>query len=143
MRTLLERDFVVTASLEEAWDHLARVEEWPSWAQHIKSARLKPRGELSSTSQGVFILAGGVRSSFRMTEWDPPRRWVWVGSFLWLTVEYVHSFEPVDPEHTRLIWTVNAKGFGISTLGRLFARIYNSNLNRAIPLLIAELESQE
>ena len=143
MRTLVKRDFTVPASLEEAWNHLARVEQWPSWARHIKSATLQPSPVLSSTSRGLFILAGRVQSSFRMTEWDPPRRWVWVGSFLWLTVEYIHDFEPVDSGHTRMIWIVNAKGFGVSTLGKLFARIYNSNLDRAIPLLIAELESKE
>ena len=79
MRTLVKRDFTVPASLEEAWNHLARVEQWPSWARHIKSATLQPSPVLSSTSQGLFILAGRVHSSFRMTEWDPPRRWVrWV-----------------------------------------------------------------
>ena len=143
MRTLLKRDFIVPASLEEAWDHLARVEQWPTWARHIKSATLQPSSVLSSTSRGAFILAGGVRSSFRMTECYPPRRWVWVGSFLGLSVEYIHDFEPVDSGHTRMMWIVNANGFGVSTLGKLFARIYNSNLDRAIPLLISEFESLE
>ena len=32
-------------------------------------------------------------------------------------------------------------GFGVSVFGRLFAKIYSKNLDRAIPLLVDELKS--
>ena len=38
----------------------------------------------------------GVKPVFRVTEFDPPRNWKWVGAFLWLTVIYDHQFEPLD-----------------------------------------------
>jgi hypothetical protein len=85
-------------------------------------------------------LANGIKSAFRMTEFNPPRNWTWVGPFLWLTVTYDHRFESLDAEHTKLIWVVEAEGFGVSLLGRLFAKIYRRNLEKAIPLLIAEME---
>ena len=75
-----------------------------------------------------------------MTEFNPPGNWKWVGAFLWLTVIYDHVFEPLDAEHTKLIFIIEGKGFGASILGRLFAWIYRRNLERAIPLLIAEME---
>jgi hypothetical protein len=79
---LVRRTFDVEASIQQAWTHLARVEAWPSWAKHIKSVTLTPPGMLTETSEGQFRLKGGARSTFRVEDFDPPRRWCWVGRFL-------------------------------------------------------------
>ena len=138
---LLRREFTVDVSLPRAWEHLARVEQWPSWAPHIKRIELQPPGELGPQSTGVLHLSNGMRPTFRMTEFNPPHNWKWVGSFLWATVIYDHQFEPLGAKHTRLIWVIEAKGFGARILGWLFARIYRRSLERAIPLLIAEMNA--
>ncbi len=135
MVILIQREFVVEAPLEAAWRHLAQVEKWPSWAKHIRRVELSPQGELTPNSRGRFRLTNGIKSEFRMTEWDPPRKWKWVGPFLWLTVHYNHLFEAVNQGHTKMTWIVGVEGFGAAVLGRLFAAIYNRNLNRAIPNL--------
>lgn len=139
MLKLVAREFTVDVSVDRAWDHLARVEHWTSWAKHIKQVTLEPSGPLTQTSAGAFRLAGGARSTFRMEIYEPPKRWQWVGRFLTIQVHYDHRFEPVDSEHTRLIWIVTAEGPGSATLGRLFGAIYARNLDRAIPNLQAEL----
>src|SRR5262249_17159210 len=122
--------------------HLARAERWPSWAPHIKQIELHPPGEIGQHSTGVIHLTNGMKPVFRVTEFNPPRNWKWIGGFLWLTVIYDHQFEPLEAQRTRLIFIVEAKGFGAAILGRLFAWIYRRNLERAIPLLIAEMEAQ-
>jgi len=139
----LVRAFEVDVPAARAWAHLARVERWPSWAGHIRSVTLEPPGELSPRTTGVIRLAGGMRSTFRMTRLDPPRSWLWTGRFLWLTVHYDHRFEPLTPERTRVQFVVEVTGVGAGTLGRLFRAIYARNLDRAIPALIAELEALE
>ena len=141
MVTLIQREFTVGIPLQKAWEHLARVEQWPSWAAHIKRIDLEPPGQLGPQSTGVIHLVNGMRPVFQMTEFNPPRSWKWVGAFLWLTVIYDHQFEQLDAEHTKLTWIVQATGFGASVLGRLFAKIYRRNLEKAIPLLIAEMEN--
>jgi carbon monoxide dehydrogenase subunit G len=141
MIELVRRDFVVDVPLQDAWNRLSLVEDWPSWAKHIKAVRLKPAGPLTERSEGAFRLAGGARSTFRMEVYDAPRRWQWVGRFLTVQVHYDHRFEPADGEHTRLIWTVEAEGRGARTLGRIFGAIYNRNLNKAVPNLQAEMRS--
>jgi hypothetical protein len=141
MVTLIQREFTVGISSQRAWDHLARVEQWPSWAPHIKQVEVHPPGEIGRQSAGVIHLTNGLKPVFRVTEFNPPRNWKWVGAFLWLTVIYDHVFEPLDSEHTKLIFIIEAKGFGASILGRLFAWIYRRNLERAIPLLVAEMEA--
>ncbi|HUI47292.1 MAG TPA: SRPBCC family protein [Acidimicrobiia bacterium] len=139
---LVVREFTVDVGLQDAWEHLTHVEHWTSWAKHIKRASLEPPGPLTDVSEGAFSLAGGARSTFRMEIYEPPRRWQWVGRFLTTKVHYDHRFESVDPDHTRLIWTVAAEGPGSGTLGRVFGAIYARNLDKAIPNLQTELQSR-
>jgi len=141
MVTLLRREFTVGVPLQGAWEHLARVERWPDWAPHIKRIELHPPGELGAESTGIIHLANGMKSAFRMTEFNPPRNWKWIGPFLWLTVIYDHRFQALDGGHTNLMWVLEAKGFGARILGRLFAKIYRRNLEKAIPLLIAQMNA--
>src|SRR5690349_15962836 len=63
---LVVREFGVDVPLQDAWDHLAQVERWTSWAKHIKRVSLEPPGALTGASAGAFRLAGGARSTFRM-----------------------------------------------------------------------------
>ena len=67
MITILNREFVVDASVETAWAHLAKIDEWPSWARHIKEGKLSPLGDISHNSVGSFKLTNGIESEFRVT----------------------------------------------------------------------------
>lgn len=137
----LRREFTVELPPEKAWQHLARVEQWPSWARHIKQVEVHPPGELEPESMGRLHLSNGLKPVFKVTEFNPYRNWKWVGNFLWLTVHYDHHFEEVNSTRTKLTWVVEATGFGVSVLGRLFAKIYSKSLDRAIPLLIQEMNA--
>jgi hypothetical protein len=138
--TLIDRQFTVNVSLERAWHHLARVDQWPTWAHHIKHIEMSPKGELGPQSTGVIQLANGMKSTFRVTEYNPGRNWKWVGPFLWLTIEYDHHFESLSTDETRLRFVLDAMGFGAALFGRLFAGIYRRNLETAIPILVKEME---
>ena len=141
MVTLIDREFTVNASLEKAWQHLARVDQWPTWAHHIKHIELNPPGELNPQASGFIHLANGIKSTFRMTEFNAYRNWKWVGPFLWLTVEYDHRFKSLNDHQTQLRFVLEASGFGVGLFGRLFAKVYRRNLEKAIPLLVKEIES--
>jgi hypothetical protein len=141
MVTLIRREFTVGIPSQRAWDHLACAEQWPSWAPHIKRIEVHPPGEIGRRSTGVIHLTNGLMPAFRVTEFNPPRNWKWVGAFLWLTVAYDHQFEPLDAEQTKMLFIVEADGFGASILGRLFARMYRSSLEKAIPRLVAEMNA--
>jgi hypothetical protein len=139
MITLLRREFTVELPRERAWQHLAQIEQWPSWARHIKQIEMQPPGALGPKSAGRLILTNGVKSTFRVTEFNPYRNWKWVGGFLWANVHYDHRFEEVSPTQTKLTFIVEAEGLGVSVIGRVFAMIYSKNLDRAIPLLVQEM----
>jgi len=139
VRELVRREFTVDVPLPRAWDHIANVEAWTSWAKHIKHVTLEPPGPLTDQSTGSFRLAGGVRLTFRMEIYDPPTLWQWVGGSLTVDEHYDHRFEPIDEDHTRLVWTVVAEGPGAGSLGRVFRAIYARNLDRTVPNLRTEL----
>jgi hypothetical protein len=141
MTTLVFRQFTVDRPLEKAWQHLARVEQWPTWAKHIRQVELQPLGELGPNTRGHLCLSNGVKSALTMTEFNPYRNWKWVGRFLWLTVSFDHRFEELNPTQTKLTWIVEAQGFGMSVLRRFLAKFYGQNLDRAIPLLVEELQA--
>jgi len=141
VRQLVRREFTVDVPLLQAWGHLANVEAWPSWAKHIKRVTLDPPGPLTDHSAGALRLAGGVRSTFRMENYEPPTRWQWVGRFLTADVHYDHRFKAIDDGHTQFVWTVTVDRLGESSLGRVFGAIYRRNLDRAIPNLQRELRS--
>ena len=81
MITLIKHEFTVDVSIAAAWAHLSAVENWPSWAKHIKSVDVTPKGELPSDSSGIIHLNNGIKSEFRMTEFNPTTNWKWVGPF--------------------------------------------------------------
>jgi len=141
MPPLINRTFVVDVPLETAWHHLARVEAWPSWAKHIKAVELTPPGEVVPQSQGVLHLHNGLTTCFQMQEFRPFDHWKWVGSLLWLTIFYDHIFVAVTSQQTQLTFLVEASGWGVPLFGRLFAAVYNQNLDTAIPYLIAEFKN--
>src|SRR5262249_62215462 len=93
----VEREFLVKASPTRAWEHLALVERWPTWARHIRRVVVSPPGPLGPESSGQIRLRNGVRSTFRMAAFDPPVSWMWVGRFLWLHLSYDHPFPPPPP----------------------------------------------
>ena len=71
MINLIHRELTVDAPLETAWDHLAQVEAWPSWARHIRSVALEPPGPMGPASSGSFRLANGVKSDFNWLNSTP------------------------------------------------------------------------
>jgi len=44
------------------------------WAHHIKQIEVHPQGEPGPQSSGVIHLANGIKSTFRMTEFNSKER---------------------------------------------------------------------
>jgi carbon monoxide dehydrogenase subunit G len=141
MRRILEREFTVGVPLHRAWDHLAAIENWPSWAGHIRSVEKQPDGPLCAETTGTIRLTNGFASTFVMTELNPPRSWKWVGPFLGCRIHYDHVLAEIDEHQTRITFVLDAEGWSVPIVAGLFARVYRKNLERAIPNLIAEMEN--
>jgi carbon monoxide dehydrogenase subunit G len=131
----VKRVFEVDAPLEEAWHRLAEVERWPEWAPHITSVTVSPPGELGPTSSGALQIKRLGRNTFRMSVWEPPVRWEWVGGLPGVRIHYDHRFESSGPAATQLEWSVELHGPLAPLIRPVFARVYGRNLDQAIPRL--------
>lgn len=131
----VRRMFRVEVPLAEAWTRLGQIERWPEWAPHITAAALSPTDDLGPTSTGALQIRGFGRTTYRMTVWEPARRWVWVGSIPGASVIYEHRFEPDGDAATILEWVVFLQGRLAFLVRPVFAAIYGRNLDRAIPRL--------
>ena len=132
---VIRRSFEVESPLEQAWHRLADVERWPEWAPHISLVELSPPGELGPTSRGALHIKLLGRNTFRMSAWQPPSRWEWVGGLPGLRIYYDHRFESAGPASTRLEWVVTLRGPISPLIRRVFARVYGRKLDLAIPRL--------
>jgi carbon monoxide dehydrogenase subunit G len=131
----VKRVFEVDAPLQEAWRRLAEVERWPEWAPHIISVTVSPPGGLGPTSSGALEIKRLGRNTFRMSVWEPPGRWEWVGGLAGVRIYYDHRFASSGPAATRLEWSVELHGPLAPLIRGVFARVYGRNLDRAIPRL--------
>lgn len=141
MLDLIERNFTVSVPVEAAWEHLAMIEHWHTWASHIKSIKKDTDNPLNAQSKGTIHLKNGIKSTFEMIEFTPHQNWKWIGPFLWMTVHYDHRFRMTADNECEMTFHVAAEGFVVGIFGRLFAIIYNRNLDVAIPNLIKELQA--
>jgi hypothetical protein len=57
-----------------------------------------------------------------------------------MTVHYDHQFNRIGPEDSEIAFLIDGEGFGVKLFGRRFADLYARNLDRAIPMLVKELE---
>jgi hypothetical protein len=131
----VRRTFRVDRSLSDAWSRFGQVELWPEWAPHIIAVNLSPAGDLGPTSTGDLRIRLFGRSTFRMTVWEPQRRWVWVAAMPGSTVTYEHRFEPDGEAATTFDWVVFVDGPVAFLVRPLFAAIYGRYVDRAIPRL--------
>jgi hypothetical protein len=86
-------------------------------------------------------MRAGPRNKMTVTEYDPPRRWVWEGKTFGVTTRFEHEFEALDENRTRiwfLAWVTGRLSF---LPGRIFGMLMHRNLARALPKLKSEMEA--
>lgn len=92
----------IEATPEEVWRVWTDVGSWPRWNSTVRSVRrLDP---------GTFGLGSKVRvhqpqlpaAVWRVTEWEPHRRWVWVAAQTGLTTTATHLLEDLGGGRCRV-----------------------------------------
>jgi uncharacterized protein YndB with AHSA1/START domain len=60
------------------WRTLIDLDQWPLWGPSVRRAELTGGGtQLAAGAQGTVWTAVGVALPFRITEFEPGRRWNW------------------------------------------------------------------
>lgn len=77
-----------------------------------------------------------------MTDWEPPEHWRWRGRMPGALVDYDHEIAPVDVATTRQTWVVHLDGPMARAVRPVFARLYNTSVDRTIPRLQTWIKHQ-
>ncbi len=68
----------IDAAPEVVWRALIDLEQWPLWGPSVRRAELTGGGtQLIAGAQGTVWTSLGVALPFRITAFDPGRRWNW------------------------------------------------------------------
>ena len=126
-----------------AWKHLARLEDWPSWADHIRRMEPTPPGDLTASTQVLLHMSAGPRNNMIVTEYDPPNRWVWEGRSFGVTTLFEHKFEEIDQNRTRIWFLASMSGPLALLVGPIFGRMMHRYLSRALPKLKSQMEAAD
>lgn len=141
LREVVRESVEVDRPLEVVWAHLAKLEQWPSWAAHIRRMEPTPPGQLTARTEVVLHMTVGFRTKMTVTEYDRPRRWLWEGRSLGTITRFEHKLEQVGEERTR-IWFLAWMGGPLSgPAGWMFGRMMRRYLAVALPKLKAEIEA--
>jgi len=140
MREVVREQVIVDRPDEVAWNHLAALERWPTWAGHIRRMDPTPPGALTASTSVILFMRRGPRTTMTVTEYEPPRRWVWEGRSLRTVTRFEHRFERLGDASTR-IWFLAWMGGPFARLGGWwFGRMMKRYLAIALPKLKAEIE---
>ncbi len=140
MREVVREQVVVERSAAEAWKHLAQLEQWPSWAGHIKRMDPTPPGELTAETKVKLQMRAGPRNTMVVTDYEPPRSLVWEGRSMGMTTRFEHKFEELDGGRTR-IWFLAWVSEPLAGPGGWIGRMMKRALGVALPRLKAEIEA--
>jgi hypothetical protein len=142
MREVVREQVTVDRPDAVAWDHLAALEQWPTWAGHIRRMDPTPPGALTASTSVVLSMRRGPRTTMKVTEYEPPRRWVWEGRSFGTVTRFEHQFERLGDASTR-IWFLAWMGGPLAPLGGWwFGRMMKRHLSIALPKLKAEIEER-
>ena len=141
MRQVVREEVVVDRSPSVAWKHLAKLEEWPSWAVHIRRMDPNPPGDLTDSTQVVLHMRAGPRTKMIVTEYDPPQRWVWEGRSFGVTTRFEHKLEEIGGGRTRIWFLAWMSGPLAGPAGWTFGKMMRRSLAQALPKLKGEIEA--
>jgi len=140
MREVLREQVTVDRPDTVAWNHLAELERWPTWAGHIRSMDPSPPGTLTGSTTIVLHMRIGAKTTMKVTEFEPPRRWVWEGRSFGTLIRFEHRFEPLGDGRTRIWFLAWMSGPFARPGGWWFGRMMRRYLSVGFPKLKAEIE---
>lgn len=126
----VDRSVEVEAPLEQAWHQLADGAVAPV-----------SDGELGPTSRGALHIERLGRNSFRMSAWQPPTRWEWVGGLPEGRIYYDHRFRVSGPGINTIAVVGRLARTHVTLTRGVFARVYGRKLDLAIPRLLEWLRA--
>lgn len=118
----------ISATLDVVWPVLADVERWPVWSATTTSVRLLEEGPFGLGSAAEIRQPKLPRNVWRVTAWEPNRRFEWVTRSPGVATIADHVLEALPGGRCRITLTAEITGF----LAPLFVPLLGSMTRRYI-----------
>jgi hypothetical protein len=113
----------VTAAPEAVWAVLMDVERWPEWTASVRGARLLTPGPLAVGSE-VWLDQPRLRpATWRVTELDAPRSFVWVSTSGGVRSTADHRLVPLADDRVRIEVSLDQSGALAPLVGLLYGKL--------------------
>lgn len=101
---------VVDAAPEQVWAVLADVEHWPSWTPTMTSVRRLDGGPFGADSAVEVRQPKLPRNVWRVTRFEPGRRFEWASRAPGVTTRADHRIEPLEGDRSRVTLAIELSG---------------------------------
>ena len=100
----------IDAAPSDVWAVLSDVERWPDWCPTMTSVRRLDDGPLGVASAAEVRQPKLPRAIWRVTAFEPGRRFEWATTSLGVTTSGDHQIDPLPNGRGRLTLTINVTG---------------------------------
>jgi len=100
----------IDAAPEQVWAVLADVERWPDWTPTMTSVRRLDEGPLGSASSAEIRQPKLPKTVWRVTRFEPGRRFEWAAGGPGMTTRGDHVVEPLDGGRSRVTLEIATVG---------------------------------
>lgn len=126
----------VDAAPEQVWAVLADVERWPSWTPTMTSVRRLDVGPVGMDSASEVRQPKLPRNVWRVTRFEPGRRFEWAASAPGVTTRADHRIEPLAGDRSRVTLEIKSTG----ALAGVFRLLLGSLTRRYVDVEAASLK---
>jgi uncharacterized membrane protein len=120
----------INAAPDAVWDVLVNVADWPSWCPTMTEVRRLDQGKFGFDSAAEIRQPRLPKNVWRVTEFEPGRRFEWTTRSPGIAIRGDHLLEPLDEANTRVTLTLETTG----PLAGLVNAIYGRQNRRYLEL---------
>lgn len=113
----------IDAAPDAVWDVLIAVTEWPTWSPTTDAVRRLDQGPFGFDSAAELRQPRLPRNVWRVTEFEPGRRFEWTARSPGVEVRGDHLVEPLDDGRSRLTLRIDSSGPLAGLVGLIYGRL--------------------
>lgn len=120
-----EQSIEIDAPQRRVWEVLSDIERWPERIETVDTVELLTPPPLGIGSQVRLKQPKLPEGAWDVTAWDAPTYFEWRQSGIGVSSVAGHRVEPLDDGRSRLVLTLEMRGFLIAIVGRFYRDLTN------------------